>query len=50
MAFDGVEVPPPPMTRCTVPALVSITPVLVSTGIGILVSASCIPRTGCERS
>jgi hypothetical protein len=34
--FDGTDVPPPPMTMCTVPLVVSITSVAVAAGMGII--------------
>ena len=46
----GAEVPPPPMTRCTVPRVVSMRSARVSTGIGVRVSVASVPRTGCDRS
>jgi hypothetical protein len=48
--FDGADVPPPPMTMCTVPLVVSITSVAVAAGTGVSVAFSSRPRIGCERS
>lgn len=48
--LEGEDVPPPPITMCTVPLPVSSTPVLVWVGIGVRVSVGCCPRIGCERS
>ena len=48
--FDGADVPPPPMTMCTVPLVVSTTSVRVPAGIGVSVALACWPRIGCERS
>ena len=49
-AFDGADVPPPPMTMCTVPLLVSITSVVVAAATGVRVAFASWPRIGCERS
>jgi len=49
-SIDGIEVPPPPMTMCTVPAVVSTTSVRVATGFGVMVSLGWCPRMGWDRS
>ena len=46
----GADVPPPPMTRCTVPLVESMSSLRVSTGIGVRVSVPSVPRSGCDRS
>src|SRR5262249_2005884 len=48
--FDGKDVPPPPITMCTVPLVVSITSVAVAARIGVRVRFYCWPRIGCDRS
>jgi hypothetical protein len=48
--LDGTEVPPPPITMCTVPFDVSTVDSSVATGIGVSVSFGDAPRIGCERS
>jgi len=45
--FDGTDVPPPPMTMCTVPLVVSITSVTFATGTGVRVAFDVWPRIGC---
>ena len=49
-ALDGAEVPPPPITMCTVPFVVSTVDRSVATGTGVSVSLGCWPRIGWERS
>src|SRR4051812_40817520 len=49
-ALDGTDVPPPPITRCTVPFEVSTMDGSVATGTGVSVSLACWPRMGWDRS
>ena len=48
--FDGTDVPPAPMTMCSVPLVVSITSVVVATDTGVRVALDSRPRIECEHS
>src|SRR5258708_10745155 len=48
--LDGTDVPPPPMTMCTVPLLVSITSVAGAAGAGVRGAFASRPRIRGQRS